>query len=99
MTKVSKSKTQARLKEQSKSVAKNGDAKASRLAVPERLKEMGHEIEVRVGKLNQHTGKAVDMRNSIDCLLTEAEKLCDPKGFTFETFGEVLPQAWAVASV
>ena len=41
---------------------------------------------MRVGKLNQHTGKAVDMRNSIDCLLTEAEKLCDPKGFTFETF-------------
>jgi hypothetical protein len=51
-----------------------------------RLKDIGREIKVRVGKLDQLGGKAVDMVDSIDHLLADAKKLCSPKGFTFEDF-------------
>jgi hypothetical protein len=46
-----------------------------------RLHSIGREIRVRVEKLNQIGAKAVDMVDSINCLLREAEPLCDPDGF------------------
>jgi hypothetical protein len=45
------------------------------------LGRLGHEIRVRVNKLNHLGGKTVDMVDSIDHLLADAEKLCDPGGF------------------
>ncbi len=45
------------------------------------LHDIGREIRARVEKLNQLGGKAVDMVDSIDHLLADAEKLCDPEGF------------------
>ncbi len=87
MAKASKSETQARLrKEEAERDAKMAKQKADRLAANSRLKDIGREIEVRVGKLDQLGGKTVDMVDSIDHLLADAEKLCDPAGFTFAAF-------------
>lgn len=46
-----------------------------------RLHDIGREIRARVDKLNHLGGKAVDMVDSIDHLLAEAEKCCDAEGF------------------
>ena len=65
MTKATKDQTQARLrKEECERHAKMAKQKANRLAVEgdrKKLEALGREIEVRVGKLNQLGGKAVDM--------------------------------------
>ncbi len=47
-----------------------------------RLNEIGREISARITKLDKIGAKAVDMVDSIDCLLKEAEGLCDAKDFT-----------------
>ena len=46
-----------------------------------RLQEIGREIKARISKLDHLGGKAVDMYDSINCLLKEAEGLCDVDGF------------------
>jgi hypothetical protein len=94
MPKASQAETQARLrKENAERQAKMAEQKAKRLAAEaekkkqvsgDRLKDIGREIKARVGKLDQLGGKTVDMIDSIDHLLADAEKLCDPAGFTFE---------------
>jgi len=96
MPKASQAETQARLrKENAERQAKMAEQKAKRLAAEaekkkqvsgDRLKDIGREIKARVGKLDQLGGKTVDMIDSIDHLLADAEKLCDPAGFTFEAF-------------
>jgi hypothetical protein len=88
MSKTSKSDTQARLaKEKAERDAKMAKQKADRGKVDfSRLENIGREIKVRVGKLDQLGGKAVDMLDSINHLLADAEKLCSPAGFTFEAF-------------
>jgi hypothetical protein len=40
------------------------------------LKKLGREIEARVAKMDQYGGKAVDMRDSVNKLLEEAQRLC-----------------------
>lgn len=90
MIRESKAETQARLKkEKAERDAKMADQKANRLAVEgdrKKLEAIGREIKVRVGKIDHLGGKAVDMFDSINHLLADAEKLCGPAGLTFEDF-------------
>jgi hypothetical protein len=69
-----------------KAKANQAKQKAARENAAVRLNDIGREIKARVGKLNQLGGKAVDQVDSINHLLGEAEKLCDPAGFTFAAF-------------
>jgi hypothetical protein len=46
-----------------------------------RLHSIGREIRARVERLDRIGAKAVNMVDSINCLLREAEPLCDPDGF------------------
>jgi hypothetical protein len=45
------------------------------------LHDIGRQIQAKVEILNRLGGKAVDMKDSIDHLLADAEKLCDQGGF------------------
>jgi hypothetical protein len=51
----------------------------------DRLEQIGREITARVEKLDKLGAKAVDHVDSIDCLLVEAEKLCETRE-AFEAF-------------
>jgi hypothetical protein len=64
----------------------NGCNRGLRIRVVEaltvsRLHDIGREINARLAKLDHLGGKAVDMFDSINCLLKEAEGLCDADGF------------------
>ena len=102
MSKSAGSESQARIrKEKAERDAKMAKQKADRLAIvaSSRLKDIGHEIKVRVGKLDQLGGKAVDMVDSIDHLLADAEKLCDPTGHIFGIQENLLSRAWAITDL
>jgi hypothetical protein len=90
MSATTKNATQARLtKESAERDAKMATQKSDRLAVEgdrKKLEAIGDEIKVRVGKIDHLGGKAVDMFDSINHLLADAEKLCGPAEITFEDF-------------
>lgn len=48
---------------------------------PQRLREIGKEIEAKLAKAEKYDGKANDMIASVRQLLTEAKELCDGDGF------------------
>ena len=61
-------------------VKKSADEPKQRGTIGE-LHNIGRQIQVKVEILNHLGGKAVDMKDSIDHLLADAEKLCDRGGF------------------
>jgi hypothetical protein len=68
-------------------------ADIERRPVSGRLHSIGREIAARIERLDKYGGKAVDMVDSINQLLSEAEKFCDAEGF--EAFKKpLLSGAW-----
>ena len=61
-----------------------------------KLHDIGREIRARIERLNVLGGKTVDMKDSIDHLLADAEKPCDRKGFEAfkKYYCQGLSQSW-----